>query len=588
MLKHFPSSTSDVRMRVRNSPLSVVRVSVETTNTSPSIEKNIPSSLARKRTRLPWIDRPLLRLLRWKKKLYRQAKVTRDWSQYYSFQKHCKREIRRAEWQYINKTIQEGLDKNNIKPFWNFVKSRRHDNTGVSPLRDRGTLYSDAANKANILLRQFKSAFTLESESPPRKPRPQVPSCQQITINTDGVAKLLKSLQVHKAPGPDGIPNTVLRTCADSIAPALTMILQRSLDTGRLPKDWLSANISSAYKKGDRHLAENYRPISLTPVSCKILEHIICRHLLNHLEKNNILTKRNHGFRSGFSCETQLLTTAFDLFNSFEREKQTDVAILDFSKAFDIVPHKKLLHKLSLYGITGPLHVCLSNFLTQRSMKVVIEGACSESPTVDFGVPQGTVLGPILFLCHINDLPSSVSSQVRLFADDCLLYRKINTFKNHLTLQQDLKQLEVWADTWGMRFNASKCYILSIKEKSNFHYTLNSTILKHVTNNPYLGILFSQDLKRGDHIAKICKKANSMIGFLRRNLRNCPSGCKRNAYLSLVRSVLEYGAALWDPYLQKDIIKLEHFLFKVVEGLVPAMPPEHFFTFSKPGKRSDQ
>ena len=197
-----------------------------------SIEKNIPSSLARKCTRLPWIDCPLLRLLRWKKKLYLQAKVTRDWSQCYSFQKHCKREIRRAEWQYINKTVQEGLDKNNTKPFWNFVKSKRRDNTGVSPLRDRGTLYSDAPNKSNILLRQFKSAFTLDSEPPPSQPRPQVPSCQQITINTDGVAKLLKSLQVHKAPGPDGIPNTVLQTCADSIAPALTMIFQRSLDTG--------------------------------------------------------------------------------------------------------------------------------------------------------------------------------------------------------------------------------------------------------------------------------------------------------------------------------------------------------------------
>ena len=151
----------------------------------------------------------------------------------------------------------------------------------------------------------------------------------------------------------------------------------------RLPKDWLSANISSAHKKGDRHLAENYRPLSLTSVSCKILEHIICQHLLNHLEKNNILTKLNHGFRSGFSCETQQLTTAFDLFNSFERVNQTDVAILDFSKAFDTVPHKKLLHKLSLYGITGPLHAWPSNFLTRRSMRVVIEGASSESTTVD-------------------------------------------------------------------------------------------------------------------------------------------------------------------------------------------------------------
>ena len=252
-------------------------------------------------------------------------------------------------------------------------------------------------------------------------------------------------------------------------------------------------------------------------------------------------------------------------------------------------------------------------------MRVVTKGAYSESTTVDSGVPQGIVLGPILFLCHINDLPSSVSSHVRLFADDCLLYREINTSKDHLTLQQDLKQLEVWVDTWGMRFNASKCYILSIKEKWNFHYTVKSTILKHVTNNPYSGILFSQDLEWGDHIAKI---------FLKRNLRNCPSGCKRNAYLSLVHSVLKYGATLLDPYLQKDINKLEQvqrkaanfisgdykirtpgsmqkllrkldlpplqvhrqqlrltFLFKMIEGLVPAIPPEYFFTFNKPGRK---
>ena len=329
-------------------------------------------------------------------------------------------------------------------------------------------------------------------------------------------------------------------------------------------------------------------------------------------------------FRAGQSKDK--VENVFDLYNSFEREKQTDVAILGFSKTSDAVPHKKLLHKLSLYGITGPLHAWLSNFLTQRSMRVVIEGAFSESTTVDSGVPQGTVLGPILFLCHINDLPSSVSSEVHPFADDCLLCREINTFKDLFTLHQDLKQLEAWADTWGMRFSASKCYIISINEKSNFRYTLKSTILKHVTNNPYLGIFFSQDLKWGDHIAKICRKANSTAGFLKRNLRNCPSGCKLNAYLSLVLSVLEYGSTLRDPYLQQDINKLEQvqrkaarfvsgdyksrtpgsmqkllqkldqlplqvrcqqlrltFLFKVVEGMVPAMPPEHFFTFSKPG-----
>ena len=360
---------------------------------------------------------------------------------------------------------------------------------------------------------------------------------------------------------------------------------------------------------------------------CKILEHVICRHLLNHLENNKILTTLNHGFRSGYSCETQLLTTVHDFVTSIENNKQMDVAILDFSKAFDTVPHKKLLHKLRQYGITGPIHSWLQNFLTGRTMRVVVDGCCSDSTNVDSGVPQGTVLGPLLFLCYINDLPDSAISQVRLFADDCLLYREINTFQDHITLQQDLKNLESWADTWGMHLNATKCYILSINNKSNFRYSLNNTILKEVPNNPFLGILLSQDLKWSDHIANITKTANSTLRFLRRNLRHCPTSCRRNSYLSLVRSVLEYGSVVWDPYLKKDIDALERvqrraacfitgdyrshstgtvqrllnklklpelqdrrkqlrliLFFKVVEGLVPAIPADKFKKQQKPGR----
>jgi hypothetical protein len=147
---------------------------------------------------------------------------------------------------------------------------------------------------------------------------------------------------------------------------------------------------------------------------------------------------------------------------------QTDLIILDFSKAFDTVhvPHRKLLHKLNQYGIDGNLLKWISAFLTKREQRVIVEGEFSSSVTVDSGVPQGTVLGPLLFVIHINDLPGVVSSQVRLFADDCLLYRPINSQKDHDILQQDLKNLKTWAENWRMRFNAKKCYILSIKQKS--------------------------------------------------------------------------------------------------------------------------
>ena len=142
--------------------------------------------------------------------------------------------------------------------------------------------------------------------------------------------------------------------------------------------------------------------------------------------------------------------------------------ILDFSKAFDTVPHSKLLHKMKLYGVDGNINSWLSDFLTNRKMKVVVDGEESDSVTVDSGVPQGTVLGPLLFLCHINDLPDAVKSTVRLFADDCLLYRSIRNMDDHLALERDLQQLETWAKTWGMRFNAKKCYLMSINQVSTF------------------------------------------------------------------------------------------------------------------------
>ena len=231
--------------------------------------------------------------------------------------------------------------------------------------------------------------------------------------------------------------------------------------------------------------------------------------------------------------------------------------ILDFSKAFDTVPHRKLLHKLEAYGISGPILNWINSFLTQRSMCVVVEGEKSRPVEVGSGVPQGTVLGPLLFLCHINDLPERVTSQIRLFADDCLLYRAINTANDHLRLQQDLNNLQTWAQEWGMKFNVKKCYLLSTLNKSSHFYTIGDHILQQVQNNPYLGITFSEDLKWKTQIDNICKRANSNLGFLCRNLHHCPEPCRKNAYLALVRSRLEYGCCIWDPYLKGDIDKLE-------------------------------
>ena len=180
-----------------------------------------------------------------------------------------------------------------------------------------------------------------------------------------------------------------------------------------------------------------------------------------------------------------------------------------------------------------------------------------KSVTVESGVPQGTVLGPLMFLCHINDLPDCVKSQARLFADDCLLYRTVTSHKDQEILQNDLSELEKWASTWGMRFNAKKCYIMSVRNTISHFYQLDNTILQQVSSNPYLGLTILEDLTWKTHINNICKKANSALGFIRRNLKNGPFECRKLEYISVVRSTLEYGSAVWDLYIQQDINAIE-------------------------------
>ena len=204
-------------------------------------------------------------------------------------------------------------------------------------------MISDSTGRAELLVDQFLFVFTKVDGSI------NMPSDSN-KVDEDIGVKVLREFKVNKAAGPDELPNSVLQGCAEEITPAVTAIFQKSIDTGELPKDWRDANVAPVYKKGGRHNPENYRPISLTCILSKHLEYIICHHILNHLDKHKVLTSLNHGFRSGYSCETQLISTAHDLLGFFDQNKQVDTMIRDFSKAFDTVPHQKLLHKLDKTG----------------------------------------------------------------------------------------------------------------------------------------------------------------------------------------------------------------------------------------------
>jgi hypothetical protein len=235
---------------------------------------------------------------------------------------------------------------------------------------------------------------------------------------------------------------------------------------------------------------------------------------------------------------------------------------MDFSKAFDKVSHIRLLHKLKGFGIKGHTHAWIERFLMDRTQRVVVEGCHSDEAKVESGVPQGTVLGPILFLLYINDLPEyTESSNVRLFADDCVIYKQIATDRDNHLLQQDLKSLEKWENIWKMDFNPSKCCTLNITRRRNKkllnRYILKGTILQNEESVNYLGVTIRDDLKWNSHINKIVGKANKSLGFIRRNVKTSNIKTKVSAFNTLVRPHVEYACAAWDPYNKCDIDRVQ-------------------------------
>ena len=248
------------------------------------------------------------------------------------------------------------------------------------------------------------------------------PLLEDIQFTTNTVKNLLENLEESSAPGPRGIHPKVLSECADQLSTPLYMIYHQSLDEGMLPSDWKMANITPIFKKGKKSDPLNYRPISLTSVPCKVMEKIIRDKIMNHLESKNLLSRHQHGFRSKCSCLTQLLEYLSEIHDALDNGKPVDAVYLDCQKAFDKVPHKRLIAKLRAYGISGKILKWIENFLSGRTQRVVIDGILSDPLPVLSGVPQGSVLGPLLFLVFIIDLLDGIYSGGKIFADDSKLF----------------------------------------------------------------------------------------------------------------------------------------------------------------------
>ena len=531
--------------------------------TLEAMEKFIPHRMSKSKQSHPWINRDIIRHMRKRDKLFARARkenTQKLWSSYRKQRNYVTKLLRQSYNTYMEDVLGPSLDEN-PKQFWSFIRSQRREAVGIPTLTVNGNNSATDKEKAEALNQQFTSVFTDEDISTlPTKGNSSFQSIQDLDIGVEGVLKQLKQLNCNKAGGPDTIPARVLHDYADELTPMLHFILCQSYQCGQLPEDWRKALVTAIYKKGSKSSPENYRPVSLTCIACKIMEHIVLSHISKHLSANNVIIDHQHGFREKRSCETQLLEAVHDWSECLNRSSQSDVLLLDFSKAFDKVPHQRLALKLHHYGIRGNTLRWIQAFLDNREQCVSVNGTHSQWSPVKSGVPQGSVLGPTLFLVYINDIVDDVKSNIRLFADDSILYREIRGDEDHAILQQDLNTVFKWADTWQMSFNASKCQLLTITRKTKpslFNYNVDNQLIDRTSSHKYLGVTITSDMSWNQHIANIRSKACSTLGIIRRNLGPCSQAIKLKAYQMLVRPQLEYAAAAWNPYLAKNNYSLE-------------------------------
>ena len=546
------------------------------------VEEHVPMSQPKDHNE-PWMNDRLMR--KWKRKHFAWKRFTesRSYLSYLEYKRETiglKKQTRKAK-RIFEKRLAKGA-RHNKRSFFRYVNSKLTVRPEISEMQKENGEIVDKDNEiCDTLGEYFSSVFSQGHTG-------QLPDMNDmyeneigiITVTQEDIQKRLEKLNVNKSCGPDGIHPFVLQATASNTSIPLERIFAKSLNTGECPMDWRSANVTPIHKKGDRTMPGNYRPVSLTSQVCKVLESIVREHLLEHLKKNNILSDKQHGFRQGRSCLTNLLETLENWTKILDDDHGIDVAYLDFRKAFDLVSHQHLLHKMSKYGITRQALKWVEAFLGQRTQRVVVRGAVSKSFDVTSGVPQGSVLGPILFLIFINDLPLKVVSPLSLFADDSKIFTSIlkegtrktgNDTIGSEALQRDLASTKEWADTWKMEFNVDKCKIMHLGRLNPRHtYIMGGVDLTTTTEEKDLGVLIDDKLEFGKHISEIVKKANRRIGLIKKGFDCLDKEMFMYLYPVLIRPLLEYCVQVWSPHKKRDIDLLERVQRRATK-IVPAL-----------------
>ena len=520
--------------------------------------KLIPHSL---KYRVRHYPKSIRNLLSRKAAIWRQLKSSYSqdlFSKYSNITNDCKLAIYKFDASREDKL----LNANNLGAFYKFINNKIGNKSSIPPLKNSSNvLLTSDLDRANLLNEYFQSVFTSDNGSAPHFPSRILSDnngMSDVEITSDIVLSILKKLKTNSAAGPDGLPPIFFHHTAYTLSFPLSTLFRSLIDLRSIPSEWKQSIIKPKFKKGSPTDPSNYRPISLTCTCSKILESIISNQLTNYLLEHNLITRHQHGFLKRHSTSTNLIESLHDWSISLANNNSINIAYIDYKSAFDCISHPKLLIKLTSYGIKGNLYHWIAAFLSHRSQSVKINSSLSTPCLVTSGVPQGSVLGPLLFNLYVNDVTDHIdqSATAQLFADDIKLYTYFSNISPSM-LQSQLDIIQAWSTLWQLRISYPKCSILTISHQQTNIFQIDLNQISSVDHVCDLGITIDSKLKFQRHIHTIISRANhrkSLIlrCFLSRNQTNLV-----RAFKTYVRPILEYASTVWSPSYITDIITIE-------------------------------
>ena len=539
-------------------------------------DKYIPLKKKMK-SKCKWATRKVVRLREKKKNawnLYVSSGRNRQlYKKYMNILTESVKENKKAKRDFEEKLA--NIIKHDSKSFYAYVRSKQRNKSRAGPFKDHtGSVVTCNTTAANLLNNYFSSVFTKEDLSyipiPANIfPNPMTDELSDIVIDEEIVREKLSNINTNKSLGADEIHPKLLYELREALLKPLTRLFKLSIELGIVPQDWRDASVTPLHKKGSKEKVENYRPISLTSVIGKLLESVVKETIVNHLETFSLIRNSQHGFRSGRSCLTNLLDFFEKVTEVLDEGNPVDVVYLDFAKAFDKVPYTRLYKKMEAHGIKGKALDWVKSWLYNRRQKVSIDKDCSEWIDVTSGVPQGSVLGPILFMIYINDIDTDLISRIGKFADDTKMCKSVNTMQDVQKLQADLDKLNNWSNEWQMQFNVDKCTVMHFgRENKRCKYSLGNRELKESKEEKDLGVIIDTSMKFSEQCNTAVKNANRTLGLIRRTIKSKSKKVIVKLYKALVRPKVEYCVQAWRPYLKKDVVnieKIQHRATKMIE-----------------------